>query len=357
MNVGSTGDARTDLHAIRREVEAFLRTFLEHKERAGDGQLLGIPLQVLGNFLDGGGKRLRPLLCCLGWLAVATGPLERSVLRAAAGLELFHAYVLIHDDLIDGSDTRHGRPTVHRDFGARSSVPRVDWFGQGSAILLGDLCEAWSAELLGAPEGAAPDTVRGVIDRMRSEVVLGQLLDLNSCGEDFGSVEGALRTIHYKTTKYTVERPLQIGAALAGAGGAVLEACRAFAHPLGEAFQMYDDLEDVDGGKASGADLRDGKHTVVLALALRHAGERNACRLRNLVADGGLDEDGVREARELITDSGAPAIVRAMVGARRRQALDVLDTAPFQPDAKDALRTLTDLAIPGASAWEATNAV
>ncbi|MFJ1767944.1 polyprenyl synthetase family protein [Amycolatopsis sp. NPDC088138] len=358
MTVHQTGTThpRIDLRAVRGDVEHRLRSFLDEKERSEDGGVLEVPLKVLRDFLDGGGKRVRPLFCCMGWLAVSDGPLEPAVLRVAAGLELLHTAVLIHDDLVDVSDTRHDRPTVHRDFAAHSPVPREDWFGQGSAVLLGDLCEAWSAELLGRLAGPQPDTVREALDRMRSEVNVGQLLDLRSCGGDPGSVEDAFRLIHYKTTKYTVERPLQIGAALAGGDRAVLETCSAYARPLGEAFQMYDDLEDVDGEVAGGDDLRDGKHTVVLALALQHAGERDAGRLRELVGDGSLDEDGIKEARDLIAGSGAPALVRRMVCDRRQQALDVLDTAPFQPDAKKALRGLTDLAIPGVSTWEITDA-
>jgi geranylgeranyl diphosphate synthase type I len=296
------------------------------------------------------------LYCCLGWCAVGNAPLSSQVLRAAAGLELFHTFALVHDDLIDQSPTRHDRPTAHRVFAAHGPHDRAEWFGHSAAVLLGDLCEAWSAELLGAL-GTGPGHVvaRETVDRMRGELVIGQYLDLLASGDGAGGVEEALQVIHYKTTKYTVERPMQIGAALAGAGPDVLAACAAYARPLGEAFQMYDDLEDVVADDArpgsDGDDLREGKRTVVMALAMRHAGPAQAQRLRTLVGDAGLGPEGVAEARALIAATGAPDTVRRMVAERRREALAVLAAAPFHPAAKHGLSLLTDLAVPGVESW------
>ncbi|MFF9040769.1 polyprenyl synthetase family protein [Streptomyces sp. NPDC014892] len=342
--------------ALRLTVEDALFAFLRQKECGPDGPLLGKMFDVLRDFLGGGGKRVRPLYCCLGWSSVANAPIDSTVLRAAAGLELFHTFALVHDDLIDGSERRHDRPTAHRAFATHAPRERAAWFGDSAAVLLGDLCEVWSAELLGGLGGEAEQAVvRGLLDRMRGELVLGQYLDLLASGDDCGSVENALRVIHYKTTKYTVERPLQIGAALAGADQKHLDACAAYARPLGEAFQMYDDLEDVvvdgTGRGTDGCDLREGKHTVVLALALRHARPAAAERLRALVGDPSLSEQGLAEARALIAATGAPGMVRRMVLERRREALTVLEAAPFHPVAREALMRLTDLAVPGIRQW------
>ncbi|WP_159058796.1 polyprenyl synthetase family protein [Streptomyces caeruleatus] len=342
--------------AIRLTVEDALFAFLQQKESGPDGPLLGKMFDVLREFLGGGGKRVRPLYCCLGWSSVANAPIDSTVLRAAAGLELFHTFALVHDDLIDGSERRHDRPTAHRVFAAHGPQERAAWFGESAAVLLGDLCEVWAAELLGGLGGGAEQAVvRGILDRMRGELVLGQYLDLLASGDDCGSVDSALRVIHYKTTKYTVERPMQIGAALAGAGPAHLDACAAYARPLGEAFQMYDDLEDVvvggSGAGTDGGDLREGKHTVVLALAMRHARPEAAERLRKLVGDSSLSEQDLAEARALIAATGAPDMVKRMVLERRQQALTILEGAPFHPVAKEALRRLTDLAVPGVRQW------
>jgi geranylgeranyl diphosphate synthase, type I len=339
---------------MRRAVEYTLEQFLADKARGPDGRYLTTPLNVLRHFLDGGGKRLRPLYCCLGWHAVSGQSLPEQVLRAAGGLELFHTYALLHDDVIDRSDTRHDRPTAHRVFSSISPTRRTDWFGQSAAILLGDLCEAWSAELLGGSEPGR-ETVRQIVDRMRGELALGQYLDLCATGEKPSTVEHALTVIGYKATKYTIERPLQIGAALAVADQAVLDACAAYARPLGEAFQLFDDLQDVVADSANptvaGNDLREGKYTVVLALAFQRATHSQAGRLRRLVGSETLDHDGLAEAQALIAATGTPDVARSMIAERRARALAILDGAPFRGQAVQALRELTDLALPGVAGW------
>ncbi|KUM99428.1 hypothetical protein AQI95_39215 [Streptomyces yokosukanensis] len=356
MTAPTTASWQFDVLEARGAVEAALFDFLADKARGPDGPFIETLLDVLQDFLDGRGKRVRPLYCCLGWCSVGNAPLSDEAMRAAAGLELFHTFALVHDDLIDRSDSRHNRPTAHHAFAARRSDIRAAWFGESAAVLLGDLCEAWSAELLGnLGDGPGQAVARQVVDCMRGELVIGQYLDLLASDDGCGSVEDALRVIHYKTTKYTVERPLQIGAALAGGGQDVLDACAAYARPLGEAFQMYDDLEDVvvDGAKpgTDGSDLREGKRTVVLALAMQYARPEQAERLRRLVGDPDLGPEGLAEVRDLIAATGAPGMVRQMVVERRLEALAVLDRAPFHPAAKDGLRYLTDLAVPGVEAW------
>ncbi|MEU1409097.1 polyprenyl synthetase family protein [Streptomyces sp. NPDC005728] len=356
MTAPTTPSRQFDVLETRRAVETALFGFLADKAHGPDGPVIDTLLDVLRHFLDGRGKRVRPLYCCLGWCAVVNAPLSDEAMRAAAGLELFHTFALVHDDLIDRSDSRHNRPTAHHTFAARRSHTRAAWFGESAAVLLGDLCEVWSAELLGdLGDGPGQAVAREIVDRMRGELVIGQYLDLLASGDGCGSVEDALRVIHYKTTKYTVERPMQIGAALAGGGRNVLEACAAYARPLGEAFQMYDDLEDVvvddDKPGTDGSDLREGKRTVVLALAMEHARPEQAERLRRLVGDPALGPEGLAEARDVIAATGAPGMVRQMVVERRQEALAILDQAPFHPAAKDALRNLTDLAVPGVRSW------
>ncbi|MFF8874560.1 polyprenyl synthetase family protein [Streptomyces massasporeus] len=138
-----------DMTALRLTVEETLFAFLQQKACGADGPLMTGMFDVLRDFLGGGGKRVRPLYCCLGWSSVENAPMDSSALRAAAGLELFHTFALVHDDLIDGSELRHDRPTAHRAFAALGPEERAAWFGESAAVLLGDLCEVWSAELLG----------------------------------------------------------------------------------------------------------------------------------------------------------------------------------------------------------------
>ncbi|AKT37833.1 polyprenyl synthetase family protein [Chondromyces crocatus] len=343
-----------DLRALRTAVERTLARFLEDKARGPLGPHIAKLIPVLHHFLDGGGKRVRPLYCCLGWHTLDDAPPTDDVLRAAAGIELFHTFALIQDDVMDRADTRHGRPTAHRLLAAQGPRSRAPWFGESVAILLGDLCEAWSAELLG---GLGHPIARRPVDLMRSETIVGQYLDLCASGRDPGSVNSAFTVIHYKTTKYTVERPLQIGAALAGAEPALMDTYAAYAQPLGEAFQVYNDLEDVlpDSTKpdTGGSDLREGKHTVVLALALRSANVAQAELLDHLVGDPHLDAIELAQVRALIAATGAVDQAKRLVLERRRQALRVLEAAPFRPAAKRALDRLTAIAMPRAARWEA----
>ena len=199
-----------------------------------------------------------------------------------SALELVQASALIHDDLMDRSDTRRGEPAVHRRFEARHTAG--GWrggaaaFGDSVAVLLGDLALVWSDELLHA-SGVAPEDLaraRPVFDEMRTEVTVGQYLDLLTQATGDTSVELAGKVARYKSAKYTVERPLLFGAALAGAPPELSAAYSAFGLPLGEAFQLRDDVLGVFGdpsetGKPAGDDLREGKRTALVALALREA--------------------------------------------------------------------------------------
>src|SRR6516225_4513432 len=209
---------------VRDRVDRALQAFVSQQRgvllAAGDDLRPGTE-SIAG--LLAGGKRLRPAFCYWGWRG-AGGPDCPEIIKAAAALELLHAGALVHDDLMDASDTRRGQPSVHRQFEARHAGH--GWhgsaaaFGMGAAILLGDLLICWTDEMFhasGLPPGALRRG-RPVLDRMRTEVFAGQYLDL--LGQAIGdeTVAGALRVVEFKTAKYTIERPLHLGAALAGAG-------------------------------------------------------------------------------------------------------------------------------------------
>lgn len=210
---------------------------------------------------------------------------ERALVRAGAALELLHASALAHDDLIDASDTRRGRPATHRGFAALHRD--AGWpgdpeqYGAAAAILLGDLLLSWSDEMLrrcGLPlERVAP--ALDVLELCRTEVIAGQFLDVSVQARGRADVDAAMTVLRYKSAKYSIERPLHVGAALAGAGPETLTALSSFGLPLGEAFQLRDDLLGVYGdpattGKPAGDDLVEGKRTVLVALALDAAPRR-----------------------------------------------------------------------------------
>ncbi|MCM6777076.1 polyprenyl synthetase family protein [Nocardia sp. CDC159] len=333
----ATASPPLDTAAVRARIDAVLRNFLHEKARAGTERRLPADVtEAVAAFLFAGGKRIRPMFCVLGWQAGGGAGVPHEIVRAAASLEMFHASVLIHDDIVDDSDTRRDQPTVHRRYGT------------AAAILIGDFALAWSDELL-HNAGLSDDRLAAalpVIDRMRDEVGYGQYLDLLTTGRPTSDVNQAMEIIRYKTSAYTVERPLQLGAALAQAGGNVAPALSAYARPLGEAFQLQDDLLGVYGdpaltGKSNLEDLRNGKHTVLLALALRQANSDESERLRRLVGDPRLDETGAATCRELLTMLSRRR-VEQMIRERWMQAQRALNRAPFPPEAVAALRHFAD---------------
>lgn len=298
-----------------------------------------------------GGKRLRSAFCFWGYGAVSSPDAdEPALLRAAAALELLHASALVHDDYMDSSATRRGRPathkafeTVHRQQGWPGSAEQ---YGAAAAILLGDLLLCWSDELLrrcGLPHEAV-HTALGFFDTSRSEVITGQFLDVSVQARGTSDVNQAMQVVRYKSAKYSVERPLHVGAALAGAGDNMFEALSRFGLPLGEAFQLRDDLLGVYGdpavtGKPAGDDLTEGKRTVLVALALLHASAADA-RLLDEALGSPLTEPEVEELRRVITTSGAHSEVERRIQELTEQSLGALDQAPVTDRSREVLREL-----------------
>ncbi|WP_436787271.1 polyprenyl synthetase family protein [Yinghuangia sp. YIM S10712] len=349
-----------DRDGLRDRVNAALTAFMDRQgavlAEVGDGM---VPVTAaLRDFLLDGGKRLRPGFCYWGWRGaggVDQGEAGEAAIRAATSLELLQASALIHDDLMDSSDTRRGKPAVHKRFEALHAAEA--WrgsetgFGAAAALLLGDLCLTWSDEMFSG-SGVAPAALaaaKPLFDVMRTEVMAGQYLDVLEQAMGGGSVARSRRVIRFKSAKYTIERPLHVGAALAGGGDELLAAYSAYGLPLGEAFQLRDDVLGVFGdpaetGKPAGDDLREGKRTVLLALASERSSPAQARMLDELVGDPALDDAGVKDLRGVIEQTGALAEVEAMIGALTARALAALDAAPVAADARTVLRGLVDAA-------------
>ncbi|MFZ0529803.1 MAG: polyprenyl synthetase family protein, partial [Propionicimonas sp.] len=286
-------DAADPLSAeLRAAVGAELAAFID--ARAATMGELGSEvgeLVDLARAFTTGGKRLRPAFCCWGYLAAAGGDrVPDHVLRAAASLDLLHVSALVHDDVMDGSDTRRGLPAAHVQLARRHAVGACrgssDEFGHAGAILLGDLLLIWSMELFttcGAPARALA-AAQPLLAAMRAEVTGGQYLDISAqtrspldARSDPEAVLALVRrVVEFKTAKYTVVRPLQIGAALGGADPKLLADLARYGSPLGRAFQYRDDVLGVFGdealtGKPAGDDLREGKLTVLIAKTMAAA--------------------------------------------------------------------------------------
>jgi geranylgeranyl diphosphate synthase, type I len=302
-----------------------------------------------------GGKRFRAAFCYWGYRAVQPRvDDEPALVRAAAALELLHASALVHDDVMDASDTRRGRPATHKAFEAfhreQGWTGHPEQYGVAAAILLGDLLLSWSDELLrgcGLPHDVVRDAL-AFFDTTRSEVIAGQFLDVSVQARGASDVEQAMRVLRYKSAKYSIERPLHVGAALAGASEEALAALTGFGLPLGEAFQLRDDLLGVFGdpevtGKPAGDDLSEGKRTVLVALALQHGAPEDTARLDGLLGTV-LDETTVTDLRRVIEDSGAHADVERRITALTEQSLAALERAPISEPAREVLRQLAGAA-------------
>jgi geranylgeranyl diphosphate synthase type I len=337
-----------DREDLRQRVQKSLNAFVAGQQHVLDGVSpeLGPLTDALSDLLAGG-KRLRPAFCYWGFRA-AGGPDSDEIVTAASALELFQACAIVHDDVMDGSDTRRGQPAAHRRFSAlhrtEGWLGSPETFGTGAAILLGDLALAWSDQMLTTSGLPAEDLRRGhhVYDEMRAELMGGQYLDLLEQARGGGSVQRAMRVARFKSAKYTVERPLRLGGALAGADPALLAAYSGYGLPLGEAFQLRDDVLGVFGdpaetGKPAGDDLREGKRTVLVAMALETASPAQSAVVRKHLGDPHLSQAGVTALRTVICETGALGRVEQLVDALTEDALRALQAAPVEEDAREVL--------------------
>lgn len=345
--------------AVASRLDAFLlRIRDEGAEYGAEGALF---LDAATDTLRGG-KRLRARFCHAGWLAAA-GPEAGSdaLWGLCAALEIFQSAALVHDDLIDNSDTRRGRPASHR---ALESLHRgAGWhgdaaaFGRSAAVLLGDLLVAWSDDLLeealaGHPQAAE---TRAEYARMRRDVTVGQLLDVTEesawgTAATESLLERALRVASLKSARYSVEQPLVLGASLAGADPGTVSALRAFGHPVGMAFQLRDDVLGVFGdpeitGKPAGDDLREGKRTALIALARERLAGPDLTVLDEGIGDQSLSPARVGTLQHLIRDAGALDRVEEMIDRYAAQAERALDDPRIDGRATAGLRALASAAV------------
>ncbi|ONI87957.1 hypothetical protein ALI144C_07975 [Actinosynnema sp. ALI-1.44] len=336
----------------QRAVDQRLACFLADKERTADSPGLRSLVVLLRECLVGG-KRMRPLLLACGQRAGGElGPLTPGAVNVAGALEMFHAFALIHDDVMDDSDRRRGHATLHRLVAHRHrSHPDAARFGLSIAILVGDMALGWSHELIRTADLTAEQSAAAwqVFNAMSTDTVAGQHLDLLTAGTAATSVEQAMLITRYKTAMYTVTHPLRLGLLLADANHRQLEAGTELGTALGEAFQLRDDLLGVYGdpeltGKPTTDDLRAGKNTVLLALARRHADAQQHGLLNTLVGSPDLDADGVALVRDVFDATGARATVERMITQRRATALALLDTGVFHPVGERLLRNAVTVA-------------
>jgi geranylgeranyl diphosphate synthase type I len=349
--------AAADLDRLRDAVTVALTDFLDRQRAvlaAMDPTLTPMVDEVRA--FASGGKRLRPAFAYWGWRGGSGGQDgaaedDAVVLRAVAALEFVHASALVHDDVMDGATTRRGRPAAHIGFAARHAAEALTGnggvFGTGAAILVGDLALVWSDELL-RTSGLSPGSLsraRPIWDTMRTEVTAGQYLDLLRAAGGLPGPQGALTVARFKSAGYTVQRPLHLGAAIAGAGPDVMAAYTAIGLPLGEAFQLRDDVLGVFGdpavtGKSNDDDLREGKQTLLIALAQETTDRLGRDLLAEHLGNPASGPDEFDALREVLETTGARTRVEERITERTGQARAAIAAAPIAADARAALDVL-----------------
>ena len=351
-----SSEPKATLKSVRSAVEEELSIFL-NRESAYLNSIssdLSPVSDSLTSFLLDSGKRLRPLFAYAGF-AAAGGSLEKSAIRAMAALELLQACALIHDDLMDGSDTRRGKPSIHRHFESVHVQEQLDGFapqyGLSAAVLLGDLALVWSDQMLNSA-GLTTEQFARVLpfyNEMRVELMAGQFLDIHEQTQKDTSVDRSMKIARYKSGKYTIERPLHLGAAMTSSSKEVTDALSAYGLPLGEAFQLRDDLLGVFGdpsvtGKPAGDDLREGKRTVLIAMTHERQSPAQLEICKKYFGKPDIDAEGVAILQDIIESTGARAELEATIDRLTDQALTAAQSQVFTDDGKALLVELANIA-------------
>lgn len=344
------------MNSVAAQIAAELESFISNNSHdlhsvSPDFELIETELQA---FLAGG-KRLRPLFATAGYLSTAED-LSPELPKVIAALELIQASALIHDDLMDASATRRGRETIHRRF-ARLHKEN-NWqgdaaaFGSAAAILIGNLCLVWADKMFFENDFDAARllSAKPYFDAMRVEVMAGQYLDVMEQNRRTADLSAIANIVNFKTAKYTVERPLHIGALLAGAKPEVVSMLSRFATPIGAAFQYRDDLlgafgESAVTGKPVGDDFREGKRTLLIALFHETASTPDWTWFESVLGQPKLSDEEVYRAQTMLQDAGVVEKIEHKISALHTQALAELETSDISSQSRDWLIELSHAAL------------
>jgi geranylgeranyl diphosphate synthase type I len=346
------------LKSLREQVEAELQDFLTAQSNyfTSIAPELKPAATSLSAFVINGGKRFRPLFAAVGAIGAGSN-LSQSEIRAFSSLELLQACALVHDDLMDASDTRRGEPAIHKLFESMHSAEKYQGsatqFGLSASVLIGDLALIWSDQMLNS-SGISKDSLLAALsvhDEMRVELIAGQYLDVFEQARGTQSVAQALNIARYKSAKYTIERPLHLGAAIAMPDATkraqIVSIYSEFGLPLGEAFQLRDDLLGVFGdpkvtGKPAGDDLREGKRTVLMAMTHDRISGAAEAEFMQQFGNHDISESAIARLQEIISETGAAMHVEDLIEELTSTALEALNRDEIVPQARELL---TEMAI------------
>ncbi len=350
MSAASAGGFAEDLRGFQTRFDAWLAAFVAERRAiaaARDGGLDEF-LSGVQDYALRPGKRIRPFLVEAGYLA-GGGARYDDVMPVAAAAEMLHVFALAHDDVMDRSDLRRGLPTAHRMWeawhGKHGLRGDAAHFGVSAALLIGDLALALSDTLIDSArlDSERREAVRDVWNTMREEVIEGQFLDVVASSRPAPAPEQDIWSIlSLKSGKYTLERPLHLGAAAAGADDSVFAAFTSFGIPLGRAFQIKDDIlglfgDEVATGKPVDSDIREGKSTLLISRAYETSDEAGRDLLRRVWGDDAASPADVEKVREIVTSTGARRYAEQTAERLVREALDALAAARIGADWRETL--------------------
>ena len=302
------------------------------------------PFVSLEKLVFSGGKRLRPAFFFWAHVGAGGDPDSSEATDIAAAIEMLHAFALAHDDVMDRSESRRGEPSIWQHF---TNLHRMnDWqgnsvhFGEAVAILVGDLAHVLADKLM----VSSSPVVFDLWEELRMEVNIGQYLDVLSGAKGKFDQASARKILEYKTGRYSVQRPLHLGAALAGRYEGLLEMFTSFGRPVGVVFQLRDDLLGVFGnsektGKPTGDDLREGKPTPLMAEAFTRASPQQTSILE-MIGSRDLTFEDISKIQDVIEETGARDIVEKEIKNLTNDALEALDILPLEGSATEALKEL-----------------
>ena len=327
------------LSQARNAINASLQSFLarETKNLNSIGNELAWVSQSMERYVLSSGKRLRPLFAYVGYLGTAN-KIDEKLTTACASLELIHVCALMHDDLMDASDTRRGLPSLHREFEnlhrLNSMNGRADQFGASAAILLGDLALVWSAKMF-HESGLEINQIFSALpiyDELRVELMAGQYLDVYEQTMHTSSLERSLKIARYKSGKYTIERPLHFGAALSGSTN-LFDQYSKYGLPLGEAFQLRDDVLGVFGeseltGKPTGDDILEGKRTALIAKTYELATPSQAMTISSVLGNKKATQNEIEKTKEIIQATGALDYIENLITDLTNRAISAVQGLP-----------------------------
>ncbi|MEY2404769.1 MAG: geranylgeranyl diphosphate synthase, type [Acidimicrobiaceae bacterium] len=329
---------------VERRLQTMLDIEIERWSALDDA--LADPLHSLRTFVLDGGKRLRPAFCHWGFVGAGGDPDDARIVDAGAAFELLQAFALVHDDVMDGSATRRGRAAVHVDYADRHAA--AAWrgearrFGEGVAVLIGDLAHVYADRFM----TDVPDDAVMIWNELRVELNVGQYLDVVGTARADTDLTRARRIARYKSGKYTIERPLHVGAAIAGRYDELRASLSGYGDPLGEAFQLRDDLlgafgDETQTGKPVGDDLREGKPTPLLAIASDRA-RGDELTLLSLVGTAALSAQDIAAVQNVLVATGAVAEIETTIDRLARVAIAAIESAPVTVEASAALVELAE---------------